>query len=412
MPGETDGDRGSFSELAVDGEGAAVHFGQGLGQRQAQTRSLVGTGHDVSSLAERLQNLRDFIGRDANACIADLDHPLTAKQKDATEQVLKSGDHLLSLIKDVLDLASIESENVSLDAKPQDPTPVIKSCVAIFYTLAKQKGLTLHDRTAGWNLPQINIDDTRFKQVLLNLLSNAIKYNRDGGTVMLSVGEGEGGGAVRFLVTDSGRGIAEEKHGQIFAPFSRLGLENSDITGTGIGLTITRELTEAMGGTIGFESTLDLGSTFWLEFPIVSGELTPRDFNDPADDIIFKTKHTVLCIEDNPSSLKLLEMIIGHFPETAMISAHTGELGVNLAQIHRPDVILMDLNLPGIDGSEALNRLKTLVATKNIPVIALTARASDKDKSRGLEAGFAQYLTKPISVEVVRSTLKQAFQRA
>ena len=132
--------------------------------------------------------------------------------------------------------------------------------------------------------------------------------------------------------------------------------------------------------------------------------------DEPAADITLRTKHTVLCIENNPSSLKLLEMIIGRIPETTMISAHTGELGVDLAEIHRPDVILMDLNLPGIDGFEALNRLKTSVATKNIPVIALTARASDKDKGRALEAGFAQYLIKPINVEVVTSTLKQAFQ--
>ena len=367
----------------------------------------------LSSMSHELRTPLNAILGFTQILNTDPDHPLTEKQMDATEQVLKSGDHLLSLIEDVLDLASIESEKASLDVEPQDPAPVIKTCVSIFQTLAGQKGLRFFDRTAGWNLPQINIDATRFQQVLLNLLSNAVKYNCDGGTVTLSVGEGEGGGdagAVRFSVTDSGRGIAAEKHGQIFAPFSRLGLENSDITGTGIGLTITRELTEAMGGTIGFESTLDLGSTFWLEFPIVSGELTARDFDDPADDFTMKAKHTVLCIEDSPSSLKLLEMIIGRFPETIMISAHTGELGIDLAEIHRPDVILMDLNLPGIDGFETLNRLKASSATKNIPVIALTARASDKDKDRGLEAGFAEYLTKPINVEVVTSTIKQAFQ--
>jgi PAS domain S-box-containing protein len=379
---------------------------------------------------------------------SDPDHPLTEKQLDATEQVLKAGDHLLSLIDKVLDLAAIESGKVSLDIEAQDPTPVIESCAAIARNLAEQKGLAFHDRTAGWQLPEINIDETRFRQVLLNLLSNAVKYNRDGGTVTLAIEEAgtgvidrlgadpgirtgkqqEGGkSSLRISVIDSGIGIAAEKHDQIFTPFSRLGLENSDITGSGIGLTITRELVEAMGGSIGFESTLGLGSTFWLEFPIVSGALSVKhrgeepaaaddDDDADADAPSPRTRHTVLCVEDNPSSLKLLQLIIERIQGTAMISAHTGELGVDLAEIHQPNVILMDLNLPGIDGIEALKRLKASSATKDIPVIALTARASKKDKAQGLEAGFADYLTKPINVREVTSTINrvvgQAFQDA
>ena len=377
----------------------------------------------LSSMSHELRTPLNAILGFTQLLNTDPDHPLTAGQLDATEQVLKAGDHLLSLIDEVLDLAAIETGKVALDIEPRDPAPILENCATIARHLAERKGLTFHDRTTGWHLPEIAIDETRFRQVLLNLLSNAVKYNRDGGTVTLGV-EGNGESVLRISVVDSGFGIPEEKHNMIFSPFSRLGLENSDITGTGIGLTITKELVEAMGGTIGFESALNLGSTFWLEFPIVSGALSAKDLGEEpvptaapvvaagSADTASETMHTVLCVEDNPSSLKLLGSIIERIPGSAMISAHTGELGVDLAEIHRPNVILMDINLPGISGIEALKRLKASSATKDIPVIALTARASKKDKTQGLEAGFAEYLTKPINVEEVTSAINQAVQGA
>ncbi len=355
---------------------------------------------------------------------SDSDSPLSASQVEATEQVLKSGDHLLNLIDKVLDLAAIESGRVALDVVGQDPTRAIESCSTIAGNLADQNGLAFYDRTSAWSLPEISIDETRFRLVLLNLLSNAVKYNRDGGSVTLSAGAGAGG-SLRLSVADTGRGIAEDKQTQLFTPFSRLGLENSNITGTGIGLTITKELVEAMGGTIGFESTLERGSTFWLEFPIVGGTLSVRDHSEKptaapgspaaavatsaAADLEPRTERTVLCVEDDPSSQKLLESIIKRIPGAAVISAHTGELGLDLAEIHRPDVILMDVNLPGIDGIEALRRLKASPATTNIPVIALTAMASRADRARGMEAGFEEYLTKPISVEQVTAAITGHF---
>ena len=231
-------------------------------------------------------------------------------------------------------------------------------------------------------------------------------------------------GILRISVVDSGIGIAKEMHDKIFIPFSRLGLENSEITGSGIGLTITKELVEAMGGKIGFDSTPDLGSTFWLEFPIVNGRLTQRapddmpDTDDDADDddndkteiAKFVSNQQILCVEDNPSNLKLLEKLIGNIPGTHIITAHTGELGLDLAEIYLPNVIIMDINLPGMDGLETLRRLRLLPSTKDIPVIALTAMASDGDKSRGIDAGFAEYLTKPINVQEVTSVLNEILQ--
>jgi len=367
----------------------------------------------LSSMSHELRTPLNAILGFTQLLNTDKDHPLSAGQIDATEQVLLAGDHLLVLIDQVLDLAAIESGKVPLDSYPQAPTKVISNCTAIASNLAEQKGLEFFDRTTAWSLPEISIDATRFQQVLLNLLSNAVKYNRDNGTVTLSGGEGREGW-LRLAVADSGRGIAEEKQGQIFMPFSRLGLENSDITGTGIGLTITKELVESMGGVIGFDSTLNLGSTFWLEFPIINGVLSVKEQHEPASDTADgivsagQGNHTVLCVEDNPGSLKLLESIIRRIPDTAMISAHTGELGIDLAEIHHPDVILMDINLPGMNGFEALKRLKESIATQDIPVIALTARASERDKAFGKGKGFEHYLTKPINVEEVTQVIRDA----
>ncbi len=369
----------------------------------------------LSSMSHELRTPMNAILGFTQLLNSDPSHSLTEKQHEATEIILRAGDHLLNLINEILDLALTESGKVSVDVAPHDPTPIVASCAEIAGNLAEQKGVTFHDRTASWILPEITIDETRFRQVLLNLLSNAVKYNRAGGSVALAVEERENG-SLRFSVADTGRGIPEEKQAQIFEPFSRLGLENSDITGTGIGLTITKQLVERMGGAIGFTSRLELGSTFWVEFAITDGALSVRDqrqedattaptagLNGPHGD------HTVLCVEDDPRSLKLLESIIDRIPGAAMLSAHTGELGIHLAEIHRPDVILMDINLPGMNGFEALGQLKRSPATQEIPIIALTAMASQKDRQHGLDIGFADYLTKPINVEEISSAVNRAF---
>ncbi|NQV83058.1 MAG: PAS domain S-box protein [Rhodospirillales bacterium] len=368
----------------------------------------------LSSMSHELRTPLNAILGFAQLLNTDAENPLTDKQIDATDCILQSGDHLLQLINDVLDLAQIEAGKASIDLEVQDSAPILRNCAVIVQSLADQKGILFYDRTMGRTLPLINVDETRFLQVLLNLLSNAVKYNRDGGAVTLSVEEGRDD-VLRLVVSDTGIGIAEEKQKNIFTPFSRLGLENSDITGTGIGLTITRDLVEGMGGNIGFESTHRIGTTFWLEFPISEGAAVAHSALNAADaapDLVAAEKasggRTVLCVEDNPSSLKLLEAVIERIPGTTMISAHTGELGVDLAAIHRPDVILLDINLPGINGLEVLSRLKKSPMIRNIPVIALTARASARDIREGLDLGFTRYLTKPINVVEVTDAIRSA----
>ncbi|MCW9045172.1 MAG: CHASE3 domain-containing protein [Alphaproteobacteria bacterium] len=232
----------------------------------------------LSSMSHELRTPLNAILGFTQILKTDTRQKLTQTQDTAVDHVLKAGDHLLTLIDDILDLAAIEAGQDLTNIATLDPTPLIENCTAIAENLANQSDITFYDRTRTWVLPMITVDETRFCQTLLNLLSNAVKYNRQQGTITLSVEERENT-HIRFSVTDTGHGIAEEQQSHIFKPFSRLGLENSDIAGTGIGLVITKELVENMGGNIGFTSQLGAGSTFWVEFPIVSGGLVEKARN-------------------------------------------------------------------------------------------------------------------------------------
>lgn len=365
----------------------------------------------LSSISHELRTPLNAIIGFTQLLQTDKDNPLSKKQIESTEYVLKSSAHLLSLIEQVLDLSAIESGQVRVEVETVNPDNIILDCAMIAENLARQQNITFFNRVANWDLPRINVDQTRFRQCLLNLLSNAVKYNREDGCVTFAVTESEKH-ELRFMVIDSGPGIAKEEQDRIFSPFSRLGQEGSGIPGTGIGLKITKELVEAMGGSIGFESTPNLGSTFWVDFPIVSGILSLRETPTDSDPITLKAqgKYTVLCVDDNPSSLKLMGSIVDRIPGVSLITAHTGELAIDLAEIHRPDVVLMDINLPGIDGFSALKQIHQSEVTKKTPVIALTARASQKDRQRGLQEGFHAYLTKPVNVTEVTAILNSTFK--
>jgi len=378
----------------------------------------------LSSMSHELRTPLNAILGFTQLLNTDRENPLSVKQIDATEQVLTAGEHLLNLINEVLDLSSIESGMVPLDVALQDPSPLIDKSTAISKNLAAQNNLQFNDLTAGRSLPRISIDATRFQQVLLNLLSNAIKYNKKGGSVTLTA-DLQPTAVLRIAVADTGRGIPTDLQSALFTPFSRLGLENSDITGSGIGLTITKQLVEAMGGIIGFDSNVGQGSTFWMEFPVIDQEThqsekiaatpagpagaVPAAIAEPAVRGR-RSNHLVLCIEDNSSNLDLLRLIIERIDNSVMISAVSGEDGLVMADSHIPDIILLDINLPGIDGYEVLRRLKESPVTANIPVVALTANASESDRTRGLDAGMSDYLTKPINLVQVTRIIEQSIQ--
>ena len=338
---------------------------------------------------------------------------LSEQQADNVHEILKAGQHLLVQVNEVLDLARIESGRIELSLEPLPLAPLFKDCVAQVQPLAAARHITIAaplDEAVA-----LQGDYTRVKQVLLNLLSNAIKYNRDGGQI--HVAAVVTGTQMRVEVRDTGRGIAPEKRDRLFKPFERLESSYDGIEGTGIGLALVKRLVEAMGGEIGVESEEEVGSTFWFVLPAASlpslsaiplqkvgaGE-TAHSFDAATPG---QAQHRVLYIEDNPANLKLIRKIIGLRPEFVMLDAMNAELGLEIARRERPDLILLDINLPGMDGFAAIAQLKTWPETATIPVIAVTANAMKRDIERGKAAGFADYLTKPIDIARLKQILDE-----
>ncbi|MFZ3042475.1 MAG: ATP-binding protein [Thiobacillus sp.] len=337
----------------------------------------------------------------------------TATQIVRLHQIIKAGWYLLDLINEILDLAVIESGKLSLSLEPLSLSEVLLECQAMIGPQAQQRGINIiFDKVdPNWFA---HADHTRVKQALINLLSNAIKYNRDHGMVEVKcIATPE---HVRISIKDSGAGLPPEKLVQLFQPFNRLGQETGAEEGTGIGLVVTKQLVELMGGTIGVESTVGLGSEFWIELirdempqlaaeHTMAAELAPQAQGNAA-------LRTLLYVEDNPANLMLVEQIIEGHPQVRMLSARDATLGIALARAHLPEVILMDINLPGLSGIQALKILREDPVTAHIPVLAISANAMPRDIQKGLEAGFFRYLTKPIKVNEFMNALDMALGRA
>jgi signal transduction histidine kinase/AmiR/NasT family two-component response regulator len=339
----------------------------------------------------------------------------TPLQKRSIDQILQAGWYLLELINEILDLALIESGKLSLSLEPISLAEVMHECQAMIEAQAKK-------RTVGVAFPHFDIpcfvkaDRTRVKQVLINLLSNAIKYNKVGGTVVVDYMTSTPG-RIRICVRDSGEGLTADKLAQLFQPFNRLGQEANAEEGTGIGLVTTKRLIELMGGAIGAESTVGAGSVFWIELNLsAERQLTHGTVAlaaaDPAHVQTDAHLSTLLYVEDNPANLMLIEDLIARRPDIRLLSARDGLRGVEIARASLPDVILMDINLPGISGIKALQILAEEPATAHIPVVALSANAMPRDIAKGLEAGFFRYLTKPIKVNEFMATLDIALEFA
>jgi signal transduction histidine kinase/AmiR/NasT family two-component response regulator len=341
--------------------------------------------------------------------------PPTISQKRSIDQILKAGWYLLVLINEILDLALIESGRLSLSLEPISLAEVMHECRAMIEAQAQKRGVSV-------DFPQlesryfVNADRTRVKQVLINLLSNAIKYNRPDGTVEVRCIVGAPG-RIRICVTDTGAGLPPDKMTQLFQPFNRLGQEANAEEGTGIGLVVAKRLLELMGGVIGVESTVGTGSVFWFELNLtaepqsVADAAVPSAFA-PAQVHAEVQSRTLLYVEDNPANLMLVEDLIARRPDIQLLSARDGSHGIEIARAARPDVILMDINLPGISGITALRMLAEDPATAHIPVVALSANAIPRDIEKGLEAGFFRYLTKPIKVTEFMDTLDIALKYA
>jgi len=334
--------------------------------------------------------------------LLEYDEALSVEQQDSVQEIIKAGHHLLELINEVLDLAKIESGRIDLSLEPLEICAVVEECMSLVSTLANKRAIRIsHNGLAG---AVVRADRMRLKQALINLLSNAIKYNREGGSVKLDV-RMAGTDRLRIRVADTGPGIPVHRLAELFQPFSRLEAVSSEIEGTGIGLTITRRIIEMMGGTVDMQSEVGVGSIFWIELPLESMHGLDHGHNGETADHTASLKslnavqHTVLYIEDNPSNIRLVAQILGRRKHVHLLTAHTPELGIELAMARPPDLILLDINMPGMDGYQVLQVLQADARLKTIPVIAITANAMPRDIERGGAAGFAEYLTKPLDVE-------------
>jgi signal transduction histidine kinase/CheY-like chemotaxis protein len=325
---------------------------------------------------------------------------LDEDQAESVQQILKAGNHLLGLIDEVLDIARIDTGTLAISIEPVRVRDVMQEAMDLIRPLAEQRRITLLDRLGGANGEHVRADRQRLKQVFLNLASNAVKYNRDDGSVTFSYARTEEG-ELEVRVADTGRGIAPEYLNRVFTPFDRLGADLLEVEGTGIGLSLCKRLVDLMGGEIGVKTTLGEGSVFSVKLPIVEGpyqrlEQATGPVRGPASGA--GKSATLLYVEDNISNLKLIERALIDRP-VKLLAAMQGGLGLDLAREHHPDLILLDLHLPGMHGEEVLARLRDDPRTATIPVVVLSADATPGRVERILAAGTEAYLTKPLDVD-------------
>lgn len=344
----------------------------------------------------------------------DPESTLSPTQRDNVREIRQAGDHLLALVNEVLDLSRIERGQLEIRLQAVAITPMLEACLAQLQPQAAQRDI--HMTTLPLDTPcAVQADPTRIRQVLFNLLSNAIKYNRPGGDIQVSctLGHADNPGPaaerqLRISVRDSGRGIPPEALPRLFRPFERLESAYEGIEGAGVGLALCKQLVEAMQGRIGVDSVPGEGSNFWFELPMAAAApaepaATPTTRTPPRNG-----QHRVLCIEDNAANLRLMHKIVATRTDIAeLLTATSAEAGLEIAATQHPALILLDINLPGMDGFEALRRLRDNPATRDIPVVALTANAMATDIERGRTAGFADYLTKPLDLVAFNAMLDQ-----
>ncbi|MDQ1467650.1 MAG: hypothetical protein QOH10_2065, partial [Actinomycetota bacterium] len=326
---------------------------------------------------------------------------LTDEQHESVTQVVKGGRHLLQLINEVLDIARIETGNLALSTEPVEPADVIGDVIDLIRPLAIERSITINTNLRAVN-GYVLADRQRLRQILLNLMSNAVKYNRDGGTITVGC-EALDGGQARITVTDTGPGIPADQRSKLFQPFERLGAEQTNVEGTGVGLALSLRLAEAMNGTLDLQSSPGTGSTFWIELPTIEGPIERHERLEHTEPTpaagAADHQHTVLYIEDNVANVKLIEHVFAHRPDIHIVPTMQGRMGLELAQRDRPALVLLDLHLPDIDGDEVLRNLRRHPNTVDVPVIVLSADATEHQIQRLLELGATAYLTKPINVQ-------------
>jgi len=334
----------------------------------------------------------------------------TPVQKNRISHILSAGRHLLNLINEILDISRVESGRFQLSLEPVLVEHAVDEAIDLIRPMAAERKIKIQCSALPKSSPSVLADRQRLKQILLNLLSNAVKYNRDGGRVVVDL-TAQDGDRFRVSVSDEGPGIPHDKRARLFSPFDRLGAENSTTQGTGLGLALSKRLTEAMGGTIG-EGGPAMGACFWIEFPLVQSVQTQivSNLTEAVElaPLNAETK-TLLYIEDNLSNLTLVEHLLGDTAPIKLISAMQGQLGIELAARHQPDLILLDVHLPDINGADVLARLKAKAKTRDIPVVVLSADATKSQINRLMSLGAEEYLTKPLEVDRFLKVIEEHF---
>jgi PAS domain S-box-containing protein len=405
----------SVNLVELDGAKMFYAFVRDISERKQGEQALILSKNEAeranAAKSEFLSRMSHELRTPLNAVLGfgelletDTAHPLTEEQNDHVREILHAGNHLLAMVDEVLDLSRIESGRLELSLEPVALAPMIEACVAQLRPLAAQRGIqvTLEPDL----LHTVQADRTRLKEVLLNLLSNAVKYNREGGAIDVRCTPLENK-RLRISVHDTGHGIDADALPRLFQPFERLDSAYTGIQGTGIGLALSKILVEGMRGAIGVESVPGAGSTFWFELPLAEER---ESIPEAAAAILAKTpisasRHKILYIEDNPANMRLVQKIVTSREGIEFLEAVDGEAGLLIAIEQQPDLILLDINLPGMDGFEVLRLLRENSVTRAIPVVAISANAMSRDIERGMAAGFSDYLTKPLEVQRLLSVV-------
>ena len=417
-----------------------VVYGWDITERKAGEAALIAAKEEAEranrAKSEFLSRMSHELRTPLNAVLgfaqlldSDAEDPLSPLQHARVQELLRGGRHLLALINEVLDLSRIEAGAMRLQLAPVALGGLVGECLRMVHPMAEARGITLHVAppvgARADEAATVLADPTRLKQVLLNLLSNAVKYNRDGGQVHFSWHAAAAGGLVRIEVQDSGPGLSPAQQERLFQAFERLDAEGSEIEGAGIGLALSKWLVNLMRGEIGVDSAPGRGSTFWVQLERADSAQAAATDSPAAGppgwaqagppavcDAPVEPVQTVLYVEDNPVNQLLMEGMLARRPGTRLLTAANGPDGLAMAGQSPPDLVLLDIQLPGMDGYEVLRRLRQMPATRGVPVIAVSANAMPDDLEQAREAGFDDYVTKPLDLPLLLAALDKALPRS
>jgi len=378
--------------------------------REAELRSASAAKSEfLSSMSHELRTPLNAVLGFAQLLERDRKQPLSDRQQERLQHVLHGGEHLLRLIDDVLDLSRIEAGRITMSCEPVGVREVLSEVLTTLEPMAARARIKLDVAAIPADLPRVVADRTRLAQILMNFGSNAIKYGKPDGSATFEAAAA--GANVRITVIDDGIGIPADKRGKLFEPFQRAGQETGPIEGTGIGLVISKRLAGLMHGSVGFTSEAGQGSRFWVEVPMLHAGAaglaeTPAAATVTSPLAVTAERYKVVYVEDNPSNIAFMRDLVEDLPSVELLTAPTAEIGLPLIRSHQPAAVIMDVNLPGMSGLEAVKLLQQWPETRDIPIVGLSAAALIKDTARAQEAGFYRYLTKPVKVAELTAVLE------